>query len=80
MMRRRMAQMNARMNAGMSGGGVAAHAGGKDTSGASSAPAYNSGPAAGNMSGKPGGPNPNVLDAVKKVMKKYFWLKYYLII
>lgn len=65
MMRRRMAQMNARMNPGGMGGPVqSSHDAGKGGGGAP-APSYNSG----NMQGKPGaGPNQNVLDAVKKVM------------
>ena len=67
MMRRRMAQMNARMNPGMSaGGGAVSHDGkGGGGGGGAPAPSYNSA----NMQGKPGaGPNQNVLDAVKKVM------------
>ena len=78
MMRRRMAQMNARMGAGMSAtGGGPSH--GKDTGGGGgAAPPYVSGPGpTGNQgsipgnAGKPGlnaQPNQAVMDAVKKVL------------
>ena len=71
MMRRRMAQMNARMNAGMSGGGGGGH--GKDSSSNSSAanpPQYvqqqaNPGPGKPGMNAQPN--MPAVMDTLKKV-------------